>query len=344
MQCANHLKQMGIGVHNFHDTQNGIVPLAIYDQRVTIFPLLYPYIEQQSLYEIILSKNNRDPITNRTFWSSNLTLEEQKGFGSVSVFRCPTRRGGGVQVTDDPGPSGTYNQPSGHPGPKGDYCAIASTPNCQTDFISTSGGDAHFSTYTSGRDPLYWTYHHQEIPQIACTINMHHGPFRVAILETPGSSYANWHPRDTFARWIDGTTNVIMFAEKHIPLGRINLCKFDTSVTDSGASQEETKQRNAYDCSYLVCENDIWGKMSYVRAARTGTDSAGHPTHTNTFIARPEEHLNTGAVYAGFGSWHPGICQFLFGDGSIRSLENTTSIRVYGNLATVDSGVTVTLP
>jgi len=25
----------------------------------------------------------------------------------------------------------------------------------------------------------------------------------------------------------------------------------------------------------------------------------------------------------GFGSWHPGICQFLVGDGSVKSVSNT---------------------
>ncbi|MDR2757589.1 MAG: DUF1559 domain-containing protein, partial [Planctomycetaceae bacterium] len=27
--CTNHLKQMGIAVHNFHDTRNGLPPISV---------------------------------------------------------------------------------------------------------------------------------------------------------------------------------------------------------------------------------------------------------------------------------------------------------------------------
>ncbi|MDR0336029.1 MAG: DUF1559 domain-containing protein, partial [Planctomycetaceae bacterium] len=29
MQCTNHLKQIGVGVHNFHDTNQGLPPLYV---------------------------------------------------------------------------------------------------------------------------------------------------------------------------------------------------------------------------------------------------------------------------------------------------------------------------
>jgi prepilin-type N-terminal cleavage/methylation domain-containing protein len=61
MQCVNHLKQIGIGVHNFHDTQSGIPPLQIgmlstegtyYKwSRVSTWGILYPFIEQTALHE-----------------------------------------------------------------------------------------------------------------------------------------------------------------------------------------------------------------------------------------------------------------------------------------------------
>ncbi|MDR0610081.1 MAG: DUF1559 domain-containing protein, partial [Planctomycetaceae bacterium] len=52
MQCSNHLKQIGLGIHNFHDTRNGIVPALVNDyRRAAVFVLLYPYVEQQTAYD-----------------------------------------------------------------------------------------------------------------------------------------------------------------------------------------------------------------------------------------------------------------------------------------------------
>ena len=37
--------------------------------------------------------------------------------------------------------------------------------------------------------------------------------------------------------------------------------------------------------------------------------------------------------YYNFGSWHPGICQFVMGDGSVRALNNTIDTMVLSHLA-----------
>jgi hypothetical protein len=57
-QCINHLKQQGIGIHNFHDTTGGLPPYFIEGHRPGFWVLLLPFIEQQSLYDNITSYNN----------------------------------------------------------------------------------------------------------------------------------------------------------------------------------------------------------------------------------------------------------------------------------------------
>ncbi len=41
---------------------------------------------------------------------------------------------------------------------------------------------------------------------------------------------------------------------------------------------------------------------------------------------------------ARFGSWHPGVCQFVFGDGSVQALPVSINTTVLGNLADVSDG------
>jgi prepilin-type N-terminal cleavage/methylation domain-containing protein len=46
-------------------------------------------------------------------------------------------------------------------------------------------------------------------------------------------------------------------------------------------------------------------------------------------IRNPQQAGNTSR----FGSWHPGICQFVFGDGSVRPIRNEIDLTTLGNLA-----------
>ena len=45
-----------------------------------------------------------------------------------------------------------------------------------------------------------------------------------------------------------------------------------------------------------------------------------------------------------FGSWHPGVCNFVLGDGAVRSVSVTVSLQVLSAYALVDDGESVSLP
>jgi prepilin-type N-terminal cleavage/methylation domain-containing protein len=56
MSCSNHLRQIGLAVHGFHDSNKGMPPQATYAIGSTfsgysVHARLLPYIEQQSVHD-----------------------------------------------------------------------------------------------------------------------------------------------------------------------------------------------------------------------------------------------------------------------------------------------------
>jgi prepilin-type N-terminal cleavage/methylation domain-containing protein/prepilin-type processing-associated H-X9-DG protein len=103
IQCANHLKQMGVALHNYHDTYK-ILP---YRQGGTGLPssnntttnaqqgsgltMMLPFIEQKSLYDQIASpqrfgNTNYEPFGDTCADASNYQLWNTK----IPVFMCPS--------------------------------------------------------------------------------------------------------------------------------------------------------------------------------------------------------------------------------------------------------------
>jgi prepilin-type processing-associated H-X9-DG protein len=97
-----------------------------------------------------------------------------------------------------------------------------------------------------------------------------------------------------FADVIDGTSNTLMIGEKHIQLGKLNDPIQDGMIF-SGSEQQ-----------------------TYYRRA-----GASWPLAINPTVAANSQ----------FGSWHPGVCQFVFVDGSVRAVKNSTPGSTLGLLA-----------
>src|SRR5262249_19617550 len=82
----------------------------------------------------------------------------------------------------------------------------------------------------------------------------------------------------TIAGMTDGTSNTIMLGEKHIQLGMLND-PIQDGLIFSG-SEQQTYSRRAGPNNPLAISNQV-------------------------------------AINNQFGSWHDGVCQFVFGDGSV---------------------------
>jgi len=348
-QCTNHLKQLGLGIHTFHDSKDGIVPLTVYSNRASAFALLFPYMEQQGLWERILFHRIIGDVTNgfpfampmaQTWWDGTQagnplrTDEERNQFGSVSYMRCPSRRGGGPLISpQDEGSNASAVRPM--IGAQADYaCVVIKGPD-----IAVPRGP-------------WWNICDQRVavsspaaPKTAYEDNVvdMQGPFRTANVRNldPDGADANirrslqfWAPRDTFSRVSDGLSNQLLIGEKHIPTEKLGVCgNWGDAVRDEG------------DCCYLYSGNNR-GAISWNRSVYSPNQN--NMNGTLNPITRPADYSNPSAVNTlnfGFGGWHPLICLFLFGDGAVKGLSVTTPVEsILMPLSIVDDGKVVSLP
>jgi prepilin-type N-terminal cleavage/methylation domain-containing protein len=121
----------------------------------------------------------------------------------------------------------------------------------------------------------------------------------------PGADSAvipSWSAYTSVQTLADGTSNTFLIGEKHVPVDHFG--QHDNSVADG----------------------PFYSGADFDNAQRdTATVPAPDPTTTGSAITR-------------FGSYHPGVCQFVFGDGSVRSISNNIDLTTYRALSTRAGG------
>ena len=285
MQCTNHFKQIGLAIHNFHDTYNGLPPIAVAEASYGLHMMLFPFIEQSASWDFIESRNKDNVSTARTFWLGGehngfsgtgwTALDEtrRRGLASVSVLYCPSRRSGPVWVD------------SHHPGPVSDYAPP----------VLGTGGDGGPSNAWSGNGE-WWNYWANDT---GSSVTRQAGPFRIA--NATGANRIerakNWRPRDTFAWWSDGTSHQVIFGEKHLRPSEFRDCA----------------DGSARDCSYFYAAGS-WQEYGIGRSAMV---------YPRQLARGPNDDLGNPDADRAFGSAHPGIVNFAIGDGAVRPISTS---------------------
>jgi type II secretory pathway pseudopilin PulG len=195
-QCSNRMKQMGLAIHNFHDSLGGIPPALVADFRRST---MCHFMEETALYERIVDPSpwsSGGYVTINSWWNSVLKKEERQAFGAFTGYQCPSRRSG-YSADDYATDNNDSNDATNAAGPQGDYAFICS---------NATGS--------------WW------VPDNIDSINGARGPFRASIYTLASSAGQNitWQPRDTFAWISDGLSNQFFIGEKHIPLNRVGIC------------------------------------------------------------------------------------------------------------------------
>jgi prepilin-type N-terminal cleavage/methylation domain-containing protein len=115
-----------------------------------------------------------------------------------------------------------------------------------------------------------------------------------------------WASRTKFQSITDGISNTFLIGEKHVPHGA-----WGTSVGDGCLWNGDPENQNA-----------------------------GRVAGTSYLLA----HTPTTPYNIQFGSYHPGICQFVFCDGTVRAIPSSIDGTTLSRLAVRNDNLPVTLP
>jgi hypothetical protein len=343
MQCTNNLKQQGIGIHNFHDSKNGVPPLTAaikgHIQGLSFLGLIYPFVEQQALYDKLVTRQGKDIFDNDAIglnvafsltsggydWWGGLTEQEKAGF-SISIYQCPSRRSGVFSAHAPTDPYASYFAS----GPVGDYIATLVGDESLVfrglysfqDYLASWYGTEQFINYRYDTQSPW--YDSSLISGVHSLISFpsHHSQNDANTLQ----------PRNDFSYVSDGLSNYLMVGEKFVPADKIGQC---LSQAPEGT----------WDCSYLATDYIT----SYLGKAGRDIFIRGN---TLPIIARSNndyEPTRQGVIYATriphFGGSHTGgVAIFLVGDGSVHSISATISLDLLHYLGNTNDGNPASLP
>jgi prepilin-type N-terminal cleavage/methylation domain-containing protein len=95
MKCQNNLKQIGIGLHNYHSANGKFPPMSRYsnaaqsgtgqEEKANLWYYILPYIEQDAIYKMSPYRNVRNP-------SIDDAAQAPNAFGSktITIYLCPS--------------------------------------------------------------------------------------------------------------------------------------------------------------------------------------------------------------------------------------------------------------
>ncbi|MCI0740677.1 MAG: DUF1559 domain-containing protein [Gemmataceae bacterium] len=260
-QCQNHLKQIGLGIHNYHDVNKSLPPDRIANDWITWAVVILPFVEQDNAFKLWNTQRR---------YAQQVTGANDPRNRLVPIYYCPSRRQPGVFSVQYTLTLATGETVIARPGGLGDFASVSGTNNNQGAMrIAIPTGTVN-GVPVSGNTPF----------------------------NNSGTNafVTSFRSQTTFAAILDGTSNTIFVGEKHIRPNSLEGRNEDRSIYDSGNANNFRRfigQRNATTLFPLVADP---------------LDQSG-----------PN-------VNARFGSRHPSICQFLFGDGSVRGVRVSTDI------------------
>ena len=310
MQCANNLKQIGLGLHNYHDSYNTFPFSYMVDiPDMASFPLgtnvqcwgtrILPYIEQQTISD---QYNDSVPAINEAtgmgFDPATVIKNVQLIQTPLEAFVCPSAPDGILARIYDAEVPPNALDPGVPPMP----LTWRAAPS---DYSATSG--------VSGSYRAYAYANHPGLP------NDIDGVLR------PWAAPIDDSDMSRIAQILDGTSNTCMVGERtggptiYLNGGKESNDPYDLLVPRANGGGWG---------DFLNGEHWLGGSLY------DGAWADGGPCGINCTNRRAD----------GFHSFHPGGCQFLLADGSVRFASESIEQYVLASMITRSGGETAPLP
>jgi prepilin-type N-terminal cleavage/methylation domain-containing protein/prepilin-type processing-associated H-X9-DG protein len=329
MSCTNNMKQLGIAIHNYHDTILMFPPGDVWvhspSQANTAYPQssyigwcvsILPFMEQQALFNLF---HEPDPLsglpyyqgfgTGGTFASGvrginanpNSTLGIERACAtSLSCYLCPSDTATSIKLA----PPTQYNTVSGSQWALGSYRALCSRYTGTGSWGTKSYGFLNLADQWGGT-PNQWKG----------LLHLVGGPFGNYLGSAPYGTPRHFSC-ETFASVTDGTSNTNVFVEHHYHFSQGGT-RSDTMLT-------------------------LWaysGGAAIIAAA--GPNAASYKV---TDFKLCYDILGEWPCFHGVGSYHSGGSNVTKADGSVSFVSHTINGDTWGTTGAIGDGDIVTVP
>jgi prepilin-type N-terminal cleavage/methylation domain-containing protein/prepilin-type processing-associated H-X9-DG protein len=306
MSCTNNLKQIGLALHNYHDVYK-VFPLSGVSNNYCCFTEGGPSWRISILPFIEQGNLYRlyDP-TQTTEHPNNQALRQTV----VKTYVCPSDPNGGQVMAPASGPARAYSTPLLYA--EGSYKGMAGMAGSST----ANGFDDPFGAL---QYPSSWKGVLHAGPDLnyptAGTAGAALSPaanYPAGYMNYPG----NYQNRESISTITDGTSNTIMAGEyaTSTNIGRSAFWAYEFTGYAAGdffTPPESRMLMNSFDACTAACPTCPEGNQPCKR---------------------------------GFASFHTGVINFVFCDGSVHPISTNIDMILFGYLATIGNGEVVSLP
>jgi prepilin-type N-terminal cleavage/methylation domain-containing protein len=339
-QCNNNLKQIGLGIQNFHDIRQEIVPAwlctdagvngsAGANGRPAWTVLILPFMEQGNVFDLWDGIN---VVNGAGTNNGHHTLRQT----SIATYFCPSRRTPPAMTTN---PGANNNGCS-----VGDYAGVAYGLGQSTTgnppvvaFMNGNNPGPNTNSPTRANIPRTWDGAMTVCRAYNASANPNGGVVNGFQAGTLGGR--EYRSMTSFASVLDGLSNTAFVGEKAVHKDRLGGGTNGTPWGD-GPYYYAGGIATGWD-SNSASHNQVAPFMR--RLCISGGNANAEASRIIALKPTGDTNANNDPRFR-FGSWHPGISLFLLGDGSVRQVNNATANVTLERLGTRNDRFTFDLP